>query len=122
MSDQLPQTIMMLTQGQNPGYVVTEYLDNQIEANNGKFSMHFCTLPANLRPTKLEFRNINGIPKRKIIMNFAQGCPNPSWFVEEYISNQLAANGGQFTMTSPLKAPPEIQLDYIEFQFEDNVC
>ena len=37
------QTIMMLTQGKSPRYTVTEYLENQINANGGKFSMGFCS-------------------------------------------------------------------------------
>ncbi|MFY9223525.1 MAG: hypothetical protein WAQ98_12700 [Blastocatellia bacterium] len=112
------QTIMMLTQGSNPGFVVTEYLEKQMEANGGKFVMKFCSLPKDLRPTKLEFRYINEIPTRKIIMNFSQGCPNSSLNVTEYISNQIEANNGNFIMTFPINAPPEIQLNSIEFQFE----
>lgn len=115
---QTPQTILMLTQGVNPGYTVTEYLENQINANGGKFSMSFCGLPNDLRPTKLEFRFINGIPPKSITMNFTQGCPTPDWSVTEYITNQINANNGDFVMTFPLNAPPGIQLNTIEFQFE----
>lgn len=113
-----PQTIMKLKQGENPGYYVCEYLENQIEANNGKFVMSFCDLEKNLRPTKLEFYFINGIPKRKIIMIFTQGCPKSSWRVTEYITNQIKANNGDFVMTFSLNAPPDIQLNTIEFEFE----
>lgn len=113
------QTIMMLTQGENPGYTVTEYLENQINANGGKFSMSFCSLQPDLRPTKLEFRFINGVPKDNIIMNFTQGCPNSDWKVTEYITNQINANNGDFVMTFSLNAPPEIQLNTIEFQFDN---
>jgi hypothetical protein len=111
------QTIMMLTQGSNPGYIVTEYLENQINANNGKFTMSFCDLPSDLKPTKLEFRFINGLPKDNIIMNFSQGCPKPDWKVTEYITNQINANKGDFVMTFSLNAPAGIQLNTIEFQF-----
>jgi len=111
------QTIMMLTQGTNSGYTVTEYLENQINANNGTFSMSFCELPKDLRPTKLEFRFINGVPQDNIIMNFTQGCPDPGWTVTEYITNQIEANNGDFVMTFSLNAPPEIQLNSIEFKF-----
>ena len=113
------QTIMKLRQGALPGYV-EEYLENQIDANNGKFAMSFCDLPSNLRPTKLEFYFINGIPKRKIIMNFTQGCPKSSFGpVTEYISNQIEAHCGDFVMTFSLNAPPAIQLNTIEFQYEE---
>ena len=112
------QTIMILTQGSNPGYVVIEYLENQIEANNGNFLMSFCTLPVSLRPTKLEFRHINGVNKRKIIMNFTQGCSKSLSHTTENLSNQIVANNGEFVMTFSLNAPPEIQLSTIEFQFE----
>jgi hypothetical protein len=114
------QTIMMLTQGENPGYTVTEYLENQINSNNGKFTMSFCNLPSDLKPTKLEFRFINGIPKDNIIMNFSQGCPNPDWIVTEYITNQINANNGDFVMTFSLNAPADIQLNSLDFQFENN--
>jgi hypothetical protein len=113
------QTIMMLTQGNNPGYTVTEYLENQINSNKGKFTMSFCSLPADLKPTKLEFRFINGVPKDNIIMNFTQGCPNPGWNVTEYITNQINGNNGNFVMTFSLNAPLDIQLNTIEFKFNN---
>lgn len=111
------QTIMMLTQGSNPGFIVTEYLENQINANNGKFSMSFCNLPSDLRPAKLEFRFVNGMPKDNIIMNFNQGCPKPDSNVTEYITNQINTNNGNFVMTFPLDVSSDIQLNTIEFQF-----
>ena len=116
MSNQI-QTIMMVTQGNNPAYVHTEYLENQIAANSGKFSMDFCSLQPDLRPTKLEFRFINGVPERKIVMNFTQGCPEPDSKVSEYISTQIEVNKGVFIMTFSLNSSPEIQLNTIEFEF-----
>lgn len=108
---------MLLTQGNIPGFTVTEFLENQININGGKFTMSFCSLPPELRPTKLEFRFINGIPNDNIIMNFTQGCPNGDWKVTEYITNQINANNGDFVMTFSLNAPPEIQLNTLEFMF-----
>lgn len=115
------QTIMMLTQGNAPGYTVIEYLENQINFNKGTFTMSFCDLPPDLKPTKLEFRFINGVPKDNIIMNFTQGCPNPNpnWNVTEYITNQINGNNGNFVMTFSLNAPLDIQLNTIEFKFNN---
>lgn len=111
-----PQTIMTLTQGYNPGYVVTEYLENQINANNGKFVMSFCDVQPGLGATRLEFRFINGVPADNIIMNFTQGCPPLPINVTEYITNQIKLHNGDFVMTFSLD--PQIQLNTITFEFD----
>lgn len=115
---QPPQTIMMLTQGLNLGYTFLEHLEHQIDAHGGKFSMSFCSFPNDLQPTRLEFRFINGVPSKSIIMNFTQGCPTSTGTVTEHITNQIKANNGDFIMDFSFNAPADIQLGTIEFQFE----
>lgn len=112
-----PQTVMKLTQGSN---VITKHLEDLIRANNGKFSMSFGSLPPDQRPTKLEFCYQGVAPETKIEMNFTQGVPQSSSSVTEYITNQLQVNNGSFTMTFPQNAAPNVQLNTIEFQFQQN--
>ncbi len=110
------QTLLLLTQGDDPGITTTHFLENQIRQNGGKLSFSFCGLPQNVRATRLEFRFLNGIPKDKIIMNFTQGCPDVVWGpVTEFITNQIEGNSGRFVMTFPKTSPP---LNTAEFQFE----
>lgn len=109
------ETVMMITKGSGQGYVCTKNLEQQIEGNGGTFSMDFYDDPIEKKPTKLEFRFLNGVPKRKIIMNFTKGCPQETAF----ISDEIKEHNGDFVMTFSLNSPPGVQLNKIDFKFED---
>lgn len=109
------ETVMMITKGSGQGYVCTKNLEKQIEESGGIFSMDFYDDPIEQKPTKLEFRFLNGLPKRKIIMNFTKGCPQETAF----ISDEIKEHNGDFVMTFSLNSPPGVQLNKIDFKFED---
>lgn len=115
LEDESVETVMMITKGSGQGYVCTKNLEKKIEENGGIFSMDFYEDPIEQKPTKLEFRFLNGLPKRKIIMNFTKGCPQETAF----ISDEIKEYNGEFVMTFSLNSPPGVQLNKIDFKFED---